>query len=556
MLHKFYVVVDHPDYKQELLEELQSDSGNESIPNRSVEITNPMPGSEFNSTVLLTEQEADALISDLRIKDVHRDPYELGIRKVHHGIRANQSVGGTPSRYDKSSSMANHYLNWGLIRSTATTDIFGTLTSVVSSFPYNLDGTGVDVVIIDTGVEANHVEFTVNPDGTGGSRVVDHDWTQYGYITSAPVGGFLKDCDGHGSHVASIVAGNTYGWAPGARIYSLRTIGDGTAGPYYDIYPYGYWGAGSQNTQELGLVDDFEAWQSIRAFHNAKDIDPTTGHKRPTIVNCSFGFIKFYDRVTAINYRGTTYSVSTTTGIYGTIGVPEGGIGLHGYRYAALEAEIASCIDAGVIVVAAAGNDRHKIDTPGGVDYNNYWTDYEGYSWYYHRGSTPAGTSGVITVGCIAAATTVSANPEHKRNFSCAGPRVDIWAPGDYIVGAYGYYYGSGAYNLISPYEIFYPAIDPGFDDVYNSFWYIQKLSGTSQACPQVVGVLSCFLSARPWITPQQARSWTTATASTWLVDENYYGGSGYTNFGSLQGGAAKALWQPFILPDPLVIRG
>ena len=79
MLHKFYVVVDHPDYKQEILDELQSESGNDTIPDRSVNVLNAMPGSEYNATVMLTEQEADALISDLRINHVHRDPKERGI---------------------------------------------------------------------------------------------------------------------------------------------------------------------------------------------------------------------------------------------------------------------------------------------------------------------------------------------------------------------------------------------------------------------------------------------------------------------------------------------
>ena len=526
MLHKFYVVVDHPDYKQEILDELQSELGDESIPNRSVEILNPMPGSEYNATVMLTEQEADALISDLRIHHVHRDPKDRGVEKIHYGVRSGV--------YDKQSgTISSTHKNWGLIRSTATSNIFGTLSSITGTFPYNLDGTGVDVVVIDSGVEPNHPEFAVNADGTGGSRVVDHDWTQYGYIASVPTGGFLGDCDGHGSNCASIAAGNTCGWAPGAQIYSLRSVGDGSGGPYYDI----------TDGRELGLIDDFEVWQSLRAFHEAKAVDPITGYKRPTIVNCSFGFINFYTRVTAINYRGTAYAVSTTTAAYGTIGKPEGGSGLHGYRYTALDAEIASCISAGIVVVAAAGNDRHKIDTIGGSDYSNYWTDYLGFSDYYHRGSTPAGTSNIITVGCIASFANTNINPEHKRNFSCAGPRVDIWAPGDYIMGAYSN----------NPYATAAVA-DTRSLGTYT--YYLNKISGTSQACPQVAGVLACLLQARPWMTPEQVRNWTTGTASTWLVNEAYYGGSGYTNFGSLLGGPAKALVQPFILPDPLVIRG
>jgi hypothetical protein len=509
MLHKFYVVVDHPDYKQEILDEIDS-------------TVDSMPGSEHNSVAMLTQDQADLLISDLRIRDVHRDPYELGVIKTHCGQRS-----GT---YDKqsASTLATHK-NWALIRSTATSNIFGTASTINGTFPYNLDGTGVDIVIIDSGVEPNHPEFAVNADGTGGSRVVDHDWTQYGYITSAPTGGFMGDYDGHGSNCASIAAGNTCGWAPGARIYSLRSVGAG--------------GTDITDGRQLGLLDDFQVWQSLRAFHNAKTADPVTGYKRPTIVNCSFGFVSNFSTVTAINYRGTSYSVSTTTAAYGTIGIPQGGTGQHGYRYTALETEIASCISAGIVVVAAAGNDRHKIDVPSGSDYGNYWTDHLGTIRYYHRGCTPSGTPDIITVGCIASLTTANINPEHKRAFSCTGPRVDIWAPGDYIMGAYA----NQSYATAA-------VADTRSIGTYT--YYLNKISGTSQACPQVVGVLACLLQTRPWMTPQQVRAWTTATASTWLVNEAYYGGSGYTNFGSLQGAAALALWQPFILSDPLVIRG
>ena len=35
---------------------------------------------------------------------------------------------------------------------------------------------------------------------------------------------------------------------------------------------------------------------------------------------------------------------------------------------------------AGVIMVGAAGNFGHKIDVPGGLDYDNYWGDSVGVS--------------------------------------------------------------------------------------------------------------------------------------------------------------------------------
>lgn len=523
MLRKFFVVVENPEDKQSVQTDLASDYADEAIPSRSVDIDNPMPFSEHNSTVLLTEEEAEALMSDLRIREVHLDPRELGIKKRILGSRS-----GT---YSKNIAPNSNNKNWGLIRSNSTVSNFPTgYSSTSTPFTFNLDGTGVDIIIVDTGVEPNHPEFAVNENGTGGTRVVDYDWTQLGIITSAPVGGFLGDCDGHGSNVASIAAGNTQGWAPGARIYSLRSVGTG-AFAEYDI----------TNGRQLGLLDDFEVWQTIRQFHLTKPVNPATGYKRPTIVNCSFGYFSEYTRVASIRWRGTTYSVSTTTAAYGTIGVPQGGIGVHGFFYPAFNAEVESCINAGVIVVAAAGNDSHKIDVPGGTDYNNWWTEFgTNISYYYHRGASPGNANGVICVGAISAFATASVNPEHKTSFSCTGPGVDIWAPGDYIMGA------------ASSSTYIYPAVP----DPRNSNYYLNAVSGTSQACPQVVGVLSCLLQARPWMNQQQVLNWTTSTASTWAVNENYFGGNGYVNFGSLQGSAKLALYNPFNSATPLTIRG
>jgi hypothetical protein len=525
MFHKFYVVAEDNNSKQSIKQELVAAQGNEVIPARKVEIVDEMLHSEHNAIAILTQEEADALMSDLRILDVHRDPYELGVKKTPFGIRA--------GNYSKSPTANINNKNWGLLRSISTSNNFGTNTTVSANVPFNLDGTGVDFVIIDTGVEPNHPEFSVNTDGTGGSRVVDYNWAQHGIIPT-PSGGFLGDCDGHGSNCASIAAGNTCGWATGAAIYTLRSVGDGTAGPYTDI----------TDGRTLELLDDFQIWQTLRAFHNAKPINPTTGYKRPTIVNCSFGFNIPYRNVTDINYRGSATGATTTTVAYGTIGVPEGGSGEHGFRYSALETEIADTIAAGVIIVAAAGNDRHKIDIPGGLDYNNYWTSsYYNSSFYYHRGSTPAAATNMITVGCIAALATSSATPEHKRNFSCAGPKVDIWAAGDFIIGAYAN----------APY-VSAAVADTRSAGTYT--YYLNAISGTSQAAPQVAGLLACVLQVRPWMNQQDCRNFLEAYSSQWLVDEAYYGGSGYGDWGSLQGGPARALYQPFNLADPLTIRG
>lgn len=75
------------------------------------------------------------------------------------------------------------------------------------NYNYSATGSGVNVYIIDSGIRRTHVEF--------GGRVVP--------AFSAIADGYGADgCHWHGTHVASIVGGVTYGVAKGASLHSVR----------------------------------------------------------------------------------------------------------------------------------------------------------------------------------------------------------------------------------------------------------------------------------------------------------------------------------------------
>lgn len=504
-MFKYFVVVDDPDHKDQVHNELQSTFGSTTVPMRPVACDDNMPGSLHNGLFWLTSEEAELLNQDPRVRDVHRIPEEDGLSLGLHGSRSGV--------FDRSfASVTTSMKNWGLSRCTHTVDNFYGASSTSTPYTFNLDGTGVDIIIMDSGVEANHPEFAVNADGTGGSRVVNHDWTQYGIITSVPTGGFMGDSDGHGSNVASIAAGNTCGWAPNAAIYSMRIYG----------------GTDITTGATLGSLNEYQCWQTIRAFHLAKPTT-STGYKRPTIVNCSFGYYANYDNMASVNHRGSVATLTTTTGngatLYGTIGSAEAGDGTCPARNSAEEADLQAAIAVGVIVVGSAGNNAHKIDVSGGLDYNNYWTSGTGFSRYYHRGSSPGSAPGVICVGAISYSV-----PEHKASYSSTGPRVNLFVPGSAIMGAYSSVSATAAVQ-----------------DPRNTTYYLDKLQGTSQAAPQVTGMTALLLQARPWMTNTNVLNFLQSSALKGQLSETYYGTTGtYTNFASLQGTGNYYAYFPF----------
>lgn len=81
-----------------------------------------------------------------------------------------------------------------------------------SAFSYDNEGAGVDVYVVDTGIRATHTEF--------GGRV-----DLANSISFIPDGRGSDDCHGHGTFVAAVAAGATFGVAKDATLHSVR-VGD------------------------------------------------------------------------------------------------------------------------------------------------------------------------------------------------------------------------------------------------------------------------------------------------------------------------------------------
>ncbi|XP_071853101.1 extracellular serine proteinase-like [Apostichopus japonicus] len=88
------------------------------------------------------------------------------------------------------------------------------------------DGSGVNIYVIDTGVNINHNDF-------GGRAAIGFDAVYNAARPDRTPNGYGIDCNGHGTHCSGTAAGAKYGVAKGANIYGVRVlgcIGAGTVG--------------------------------------------------------------------------------------------------------------------------------------------------------------------------------------------------------------------------------------------------------------------------------------------------------------------------------------
>jgi subtilisin family serine protease len=271
----------------------------------------------------LTEQEAVALSKDPLVQFVEED-----------GLASVADIQFSPP-------------SWGLDR------IDQRFLPLNSIYGYLLNGAGVNVYIIDSGINYWHDDF-------GGRAHYGVDF--FGFDGS--------DCTGHGTGVAGVAGGATHGVAKAVRLYSVRVFG-------------------CSNTTPVSYLIAGVDWV-------------TCHHVKPAVANMSFGV-----------FGGS----------------------------AALDYAVRHSIAAGVINVAAAGNDR-------GVD--------AGFI-------SPARVSEAITV----AATDIN---DVRASFSNVGSVVDLFAPGVAIVST----------NI-------------------GSSTATQIANGTSFAAPHVSGVAAMILQVNPF---------------------------------------------------------
>ena len=523
-------------------------SGLPHIPDRAVGIANNRDMFKRICEYWLTDSEAAKVKNDPRVAGVEipvEDNPNVGIvsqtTQNIPGMNYTKQAGNITIDYttgDFTSFDPANYTppldastNWGLIRHSFQSNPYGpnptgsTNSTTSEYYNYALDGTNVDVIINDTGIQADHPEFA--------GRVVEVDWDSIAeevgaYYTLGWNTVSYTDTDGHGTNVAGIAAGATYGWAKGANIIPLYLSVAGTS-----------------------AADPLDTFSMMIYWHQNK------GTTNPTIVNMSwdlrFNFNSPYDQGMSYcnyyfsggSYQGSTWAGAQTDSFFqdrGLIALTGNGWPGQGpvlsfpYSSAAYNAALAEVIDAGIIVCQAAGNNGFKIDVSGGDDYDNYVTSIDDY--YYNRGASPKDPRAIV-VGALDTKTSASAQ-DQRVEFSCAGPGVDIWAAGTYIMSA-----GCTNPNPVTSAQY-------GNDYAYylNGLFNEFTDTGTSQASPQITGMGALYLQANPpdnIYDPDNC-----STVKSWLINnattDTFYAtgnATSYTDGLSLLGGEPKVAYQP-----------
>ncbi|CAD6568831.1 MAG: serine protease [Cyphobasidiales sp. Tagirdzhanova-0007] len=115
-------------------------------------------------------------------------------------------------------------------------------------------GSGVDVYVIDTGINTQHIEFE------GRAK-----WGK-----TMPLNDVDEDGNGHGSHVAGTIASATYGVAKDANLIAVKVLGSGGSGSMSDV---------------VGGV----AWATAQAASKMQTETARNGTHKGSVANMSLG---------------------------------------------------------------------------------------------------------------------------------------------------------------------------------------------------------------------------------------------------------------------------
>jgi serine protease AprX len=304
-------------------------------------------------------------------------------------------------------------------------------------------GAGIGVALIDSGITSWHDDLS---SAAGGQRIVA--WADFVNGRTQPY-----DDQGHGTHVAGIVAGNGYdssgarsGIAPGVSLVVLKAL----------------------DVNGRGRISQVIAAMDYVLAHKAE-----------------------------FNIRIVNLSLST--GVY------------ESYNSDPLTLAAKRLVDAGIVVVAAAGN--QGVGADGRTHYGGI--------------TAPGNAPWVLTVGASSHMGTVNRYDDTMAIFSSRGPTaIDITAKPDIVAP------GVGLESLSDPLSAFYTSKSQYLLDgtVPRSYKPYLSLSGTSMATPVVAGSVALMMQGNSSLTPNSVKAILQYTAEIHPLYNRLTQGVGFLN--------------------------
>lgn len=342
-----------------------------------------------------------------------------------------------------------------------------------------LEGTGVGVAVIDSGLDYNHGAFVgIGSNGVWDSSIVTRQ--RFGTDTTS------IDTYGHGSHVGSIIGGradwkNAYykGIAPKAKLVSLSVLNRTGLGSASNLVAAIDWMIANKTLHNIRVANISLGAVAKDSYRN----DPMCKAVRRA-VNAG---------IVVVVSAGNKGKDAAGRKLYGSIGTPG--------------------IEPSAITVGAVntyGTDARTDDT---------------IATYSSRGPTR---------GYVKDAQGV------RRYDNLIKP--DIVAPGNKIIGASALGFDTGGGNYRNPLTLAHPELlvttdyIPSIADVAGEAKGSMRLSGTSMAAPVVTGAVALMLQARPKLTPSLVKAILMYTAQPMSGYNSFEQGAGHLNIdGALQ---------------------
>jgi hypothetical protein len=307
-----------------------------------------------------------------------------------------------------------------------------TIAANIARQTFRLTGKGIGVAVIDSGITAWHDDLYLA--GTRSPRAASRIVHFKDFTTAANARVWTSeqpsDDYGHGTHVAGIIAGNGFD-SNGAR--------SGIA-PGASLIGLKVLDANGQ-----GYISDV-----IAAIDYAIAVRKT--------------------------YNIRVINLSVASGVF------------QSYETDPLTQAARRAVDAGIVVIAAAGN--IGTNSKGDLQYGGI--------------TSPGNAPWVLTVGAASHEGTAARGNDILARFSSRGPTwIDFAAKPDLVAP------GVGIESLADPHSVFYSAYGDYLLDGTRATPYKPYLSltGTSMAAPVVAGTVALMLEANPALTPNAVKA-------------------------------------------------